>query len=87
MTKQRLCNEFSIAALGTKKNKKKKQKTKAKNKSSIQGVWFVNVEEKADKEERIKLKRTSRVSKTRAVTWGTQSEQFGESIGTFWLSL
>ena len=66
MTKQRLCNEFSIATLGT----------KTKNKSSIQGVWFVNVEEKADKEERIKLKRTSRVSKTRAVTWGLISEQF-----------
>ena len=49
MTKQRLCNEFSIAALGTKKKKK----------GSIQGVWFVNVEEKADKES-IKLKRTSR---------------------------
>ena len=54
----------------------KKTKTKTKNESSIQGVWFVNVEENADKEERIKLKRTSRVSKTRAVTWGLISEQF-----------
>ena len=32
---------------------------KKKKKGSIQGVWFVNVEEKADKES-IKLKRTSR---------------------------
>ena len=63
MTKQRLRNEFSIAALGRKKN------------GSIQGVWFVNAEEKEDKET-IKLKRTSWVSKTRAVTWGTRSEQF-----------
>ena len=71
MTKQRFCNEFSIATLGT-----KTQKLKTKNKSSIQGVWFVNVEEKADKEERIKLKRTSRVSKTRAVTWGLNQSNF-----------
>ena len=66
---------FLLPLLEPKKTKKK-QKTKAKNKSSIQGVWFVNVEEKADKEERIKLKRTSRLSKTRAVTWGLISEQF-----------
>ena len=46
MTKQRLRNEFSIAALGRKKKKEK---------GSIQGVWFVNAEEK----ETIKLKRTS----------------------------
>lgn len=42
---------------------------------SIQGVWFVNAKEKDDKEI-IKLKRVSWASKTIAVTWGNQSEQF-----------
>ena len=41
---------------------------------SIQGVWFVNAEEKEDKDI-IKLKRTSWTSKTRAV--------MGELISTF----
>ena len=46
-----------------------------KKNGSIQGVWFVNAKEKEDKEI-IKLKRVSWASKTRAVTWGNQSEQF-----------
>ena len=46
-----------------------------KKNGSIQGVWFVNAEEKEDKET-IKLKRTSWVSKTRAVTWGLNQSNF-----------
>lgn len=42
---------------------------------SIQGFWFVNAEEKEDKEI-IKLKRISSVSKTRAVTWGLNQSNF-----------
>ena len=59
MTKQRLRNEFFIAALGRKKT----------NWFNSRCFWFVNAEEKVDKEI-TKLKRTNWVSKTRAVTRG-----------------